>query len=35
MCVMTQEDYKAAAFEEEDAYYVEEFGDDDRDGIFI
>ncbi|KAL7610572.1 general transcription and DNA repair factor IIH helicase subunit XPB1 [Lactuca sativa] len=28
----TKEDYKAAAFEEEDAYYVEEFGDDDRDG---
>lgn len=28
----SKDDYKAAAFEEEDAYYVEEFGDDDRDG---
>ncbi|KAI3710796.1 hypothetical protein L2E82_40590 [Cichorium intybus] len=28
----SKEDYRAAAFEEEDAYYVEEFGDDDRDG---
>lgn len=30
-----QEDHRAAALDDEDAYYVEDFNDDDRDGILF